>query len=465
MNIRKLLNFSKKTITILEWYIEDSTKTDCNPIGQRLSRDVPFEFITKDSKSKSQGIIEAIIFSGIDIGTIIIHKPTALYPSTYEYESIDGGHRKRAIIAFMRNEFMLSDGRYYKDLSDVERKYFQNYKLSFTIYTDLEPADVGFIFRTCNNTTPVNHMEMLNSYGSIPIANFIRETVREVPAHWDTSYNLNPLFELNKKGNYINLSIDNKGLKVDEQFARHVCLYWKNEGLGATTNKDLQRMYQSNPSSDEVNKLEKQLKPSLDFIYKMVKCHKRYNGNALPKREYNLFARLYLYMEQTYGNFSTPDDRIESLWKAINGYIREMTRNPKDRNKLLNEISPFNQQKLVADQALTCLTEYDSEEHVQYTLNVLFELGFNPEDYILVKDTKRMFSLEDRQAKLAEQGYVCAVDGEPLTMDDAQGDHIVPHSKGGKTEYSNLAMIRTKWNQLKGAQPITLNEFKLQVGY
>jgi 5-methylcytosine-specific restriction endonuclease McrA len=63
--------------------------------------------------------------------------------------------------------------------------------------------------------------------------------------------------------------------------------------------------------------------------------------------------------------------------------------------------------------------------------------------------------LEWREAKLAEQGFKCAVDGKPLILESAEGGHIIAHTDGGKTTYENLAMISGYHNKKMGSLSIT----------
>ena len=56
----------------------------------------------------------------------------------------------------------------------------------------------------------------------------------------------------------------------------------------------------------------------------------------------------------------------------------------------------------------------------------------------------------EKETKLAEQKYVCAVDRQELNMSDAHAAHIIAHSNGGQTVYSNLVMVRAIYNQEMG---------------
>jgi hypothetical protein len=72
------------------------------------------------------------------------------------------------------------------------------------------------------------------------------------------------------------------------------------------------------------------------------------------------------------------------------------------------------------------------------------------ENVIETKDNNRAFSVQEKEAKLADQNFVCAVDGKPLKWKDAHAAHIVAHANGGRTIYSNLAMVRACYNTEMG---------------
>ena len=76
------------------------------------------------------------------------------------------------------------------------------------------------------------------------------------------------------------------------------------------------------------------------------------------------------------------------------------------------------------------------------------------EEFLTVKDPVRDFSRLQKEAKLAEQGFVCAIDGKPLVWNDAHAAHIIAHTKGGRTVYSNLAMVRKIHNDAMGTMSV-----------
>lgn len=66
-------------------------------------------------------------------------------------------------------------------------------------------------------------------------------------------------------------------------------------------------------------------------------------------------------------------------------------------------------------------------------------------------DPKRCFTREEVYAGLAKQNGVCAVTGLPLSFDDAQGGHIVAHSKGGRSIIENMIVLHKDENRKMGS--------------
>ena len=166
-----MYKYYKQQITIRDFLMMYGD-IDVQPVGQRLDTELTLESGSRETKA--QGIIGSIL-RGIDLGQITMHEVWR----DFKYESIDGGHRKRYIKAFFENKFRVN-GKFYRDLTQEEEDLFLNTEITFCIYTSLKVWDIGYIFRSLNETTEVNHQEMLNSYGNVPIANAIREMVRPV---------------------------------------------------------------------------------------------------------------------------------------------------------------------------------------------------------------------------------------------------------------------------------------------
>jgi hypothetical protein len=444
-----MFKFRKETMSVRDFLLMFGD-IDTQPVGQRLDRDPVM--IGRSKPSKAQGILNSMLM-GIDVGQITIHETPE---GDFKFESIDGGHRKRYIKAFFENRFPdFKTGKYFRDFDSAERDAFLNTDLTFCIYENLEGWQVGYIFRSLNETTQVNHQEMLNSYGSTPVANAIRETVRVVPG---VSNSIHPLFDYTQKDgeakkSFTKVLFDNTGLRIDEMVARLFFRYYDGGGLNTSTDKDLEDMYEADITQDKMDKISEKVHNNLDFVLKMADIRKkRFNSQNMPQKEFTLFYRLWLYMEETYGSFkiSDYDQFFDVVYKAYAPFKIKYDQQP----KRLQALSPFDSTKTIGKQFNDSLGEFDSRAHVIYPVELLLE-DINLESIITVKDKLRSFPLEWREAKLAEQDFKCAVDGKPLTLESAEGGHIIAHTDGGKTTYENLAMISGYHNKKMGSLSIT----------
>lgn len=92
----------------------------------------------------------------------------------------------------------------------------------------------------------------------------------------------------------------------------------------------------------------------------------------------------------------------------------------------------------------------------------VFEYVFSGEEKIL---SPRAFDDSMKRSKLEEQDHKCAYcGGEIPDMKSAHADHIIPWSKGGKTEYGNLQILCVKCNCKKSAEQEAANtrEFSIK---
>ena len=63
----------------------------------------------------------------------------------------------------------------------------------------------------------------------------------------------------------------------------------------------------------------------------------------------------------------------------------------------------------------------------------------------------RKFSDKDKRTAYERQNGICPICGKHHEIDEMEGDHIIPWSKGGKTTIDNLQMLCKKCNREKGS--------------
>lgn len=446
------INWNLEMWTVRE-FLEKSTRIDCNPVGQRPS--VSPNPIGGSKPSKQQSIINSML-NGWDIGEIKIVKEDG----KYDYESVDGGNRKRTILSFLRNDFPTHRSSHVgemmaAELSDELREEFMNYQMRFVIYDNLTTRQKGELFRDTNNTTPVNAQETLNSYGDIPIANLIRETSRNVIGIDNLPHELfNCYTTLSGNVVYPNVASNNSRLRLDEVVARITYMIYAGEKAIVAPFESLQEMYDDETLTQrEVNKLAKKLKAVLDFILKCSIQRRIQVSRGLLLGQVVMLYRLYFHFKSSNGEFKV--ESYESFWgefsKAYNVFNSS---NPKrhdivENNRLIHEA--FNQH----------LGEHKTQFKLDNTVTWMLEEMDLEKASLVTLDSKRTFPREMVELKLAEQGFKCWITGEKLDMSNAQGGHIVAHSQRGKTEYSNLVVISAEHN--RRMQDMNAHDYKAMI--
>lgn len=447
----KLVKYNKQNMTVREFHSNLLTITDCNPIGQR-----PAIFISKNNK-KSVQIIESML-TGVDITSITL-VDVKDEPTKWQWESLDGGHRKRAIRDYMAGEFR-AFGMTYSELPDDLREQFLNYELAFTLYEPLSNEMKGHIFRKLNNTTPVNDQETLNSYGDIPVANAIRETVRVVTRTDGRTSLPNDLFETTKSGNFKYISDDNQRLKQEEWVARVYYSFYTGGKLGNRTSEKIKKMYVDKKLTVKaVKQLKKKVDNFLDFMYEMGKSRSARMSSGLGNSEKNALLNLYLYLSDSYGSDLECTSYLE-WYDSFSVVFKDLFHDVEGKYKDVPSLT-FESKESTLSQLFSDYTRnHDSADKQKQMVIWMTE---HPKwqdtlEHTMLKDRNRSFPRWMKEIVLQNQGYVCYIDGMPLTWDDAEAGHIVAHAKGGKTVLENCAMIRKSYNSDMGTMDV--NEYK-----
>jgi len=441
---QKEIDFSKVTMTITEFLADYLPLTDCNPIGQRPAVHV------SPNNAKSVAIIESILYN-IDIGNITL-VDVRDEPTKYVWESLDGGHRKRAIRDYRDGLFSVF-GMTYSQLPDEIRERFNSYVLSFTLYKPLEKFMKGVIFRSLNKTTDVNDQETLNSYGDHPLANAVRETVRVVTLPNGKTSTNHDFFELTRDGNFKWISGSNLRLKQEEYIARVYYSFYNGGKLGPRKADQLEKMY--NDDTVNVKKLKKKVDNFLEFLYEMGKARKNQFGSGLGNSEKNTLLNLYLHLSESYGSDLECTDYYQ-WYLAFSECYNDLYNDPKGVWKDIQNLDFESKESTLSQLFRDYSRNHDSGEK---QLQLVKWITSHPNwekvlEHTLFKDPNRCFPNWMKEVALQLQGYVCAIDGLPLTWADAEAGHIVAHKNGGRTVLDNLAMIRREHNRAMGTMDV-----------
>lgn len=444
---------------------------ELDPVGQRLDM---------DHLPKKQGIIRSILTSQDICEIALRHMDKSKGEVIYQYRSIDGGHRKRAIYEFFTGKFrtgpktiVFIDGEmvdvsnmYYAELPEKVQKVFLDYKLRFVIYDkSMTDEQAGETFRLRNLSTNVNHQEMLNSYEDNLVAKLVRETSRVIPRLNNVPH---ILFTMHKNSkNEIRSVYFQKAperLSHDEFVARLLCMIIKNQGLSTCSHDEIEDMYVTyghpedglwaqDPALAKRHKAE--LKTALDFILSYAEVRKRANGSAgLTNIEAVMISRFYMYMTGLYGKYVAnwkiySMDNFYTQFKIV--FDSFVGKNPSGRRL---EVVYGNRTK--AEAMKKFLAAFDNLSKVQHSLKWLFdefdELGITHGDLgIVIKDKNRILSREEKETMWLKQNRKCWISDNDLKFEDAVAAHIIPHEEGGATTPDNIVIVHKDLNSKMGS--------------
>jgi hypothetical protein len=422
-----------------------------NPVHQRPQRG-----LSTNNTSKAQGIIRSLKNGVVSMITVC-----KVDDEQYQYESIDGGHRKRAIIDYLNCRFKV-DGKYFRELSDEERKAFRDIILPVCVYENISGPEIGNIFRSINKTDHVSHQENLNSYGTTPIANAIRSTVRLVDGASDTphalfNYTITP--RSNKISyQYLTGAFNNEQLK-QEQWVARLYYYFINGGKISVCGEDqLEEMYDSNPDQATVDAARVKVNELLNYVLRHANIRNTDVGGSVKMNDKiaNLFVRFYFHALENYGakpQFKLDDGFTESAFHhAVMKVYHEIV-SCKD-TFTWNGFKSEQKDQTIAMKFTKNLSEYRYDTQTSTMSPVTMILSkVNMQDYIIIKDKRKSFPKQVREAKLYAQDFTDPATGKRINMDTGNGDHHIPRgagiAAGGVTEDHNCVMVSKEYNQKK----------------
>ncbi len=469
---RNLMEWEMKIITIRE-LIDLMADIDVLPVHQRIdTTNDKFESDKKKTATKRQGIVSSI-FKGTDIGEIKINERTPEERLKYreKYESIDGGHRKRAIRAFFRGEFCTNPYetkmigyKQYSDLTDQERDMFLNFKVRVVIYRNLSPTQKAMLWATSNNFTALNHQEQVNGVGDVPVANLIRQLAR---TDRKTKTFCHDLFDVKQgtQGDTIGewLTFTPNRLTYDRLVARIATIVYNGSKPCNVDDPDIEKMYyDTNITQTQADIMRKKVTEVLDFLFAMAENKLADIKTKMTEDECIMLIRLWFTYQSRYDSFKITDmdryyDQFRLAWirfhkdtddvyalQLLNGY--DNSKEKRNRFAMFKD----NHGKGSVNRWL---------DNIKWIENRFMDCDTLIEDGILVvKQSRKTLTKELREQILQSQDNKCYIDGKPLKFKDAHAAHIVPLDEGGSNDRGNIRMVRAEHNTRMGT--MNLEDYK-----
>jgi hypothetical protein len=437
----KVVYSQKSALDLIQLTI--SGKLNPDPIGQRPP--------TSQGYSKSEEIIKSLL-SGVGIGMVTLRDISAdeemqkIYPGVH-YLVIDGGHRIRALVKFYENKFPVNKKKF-KELN-VDLGQFM-IPLDITTCSSKEAIEK---FRNLNQSTLVNDIEMLMCDDQSEICRVVRSITRYYPEYKNEPHELfETYFDKNgeESSRYFDMA-PNDRRKWDEY--AFIALI-KSHG-GGNVSAGLKRMYEVVDHEYEGNNFLnkngiKTAERFFDDVLAFAKERKPYRLNN------DIFAALqciWFALYEKNKNFKIAD--MHSFYESFMAAYTLLT-GKTDTSYNDKTIDFGGEILLIKEFARTSRKNYaNSAEQKKFAELFFEELG--GEFGVVFRDSKRSLTTSEREEKLALQGYKCAIDGEPLRLEDSVWGHDTAWAQGG--ELMDGAVIRKTHNRDMGTT--TLDEYRM----
>lgn len=374
----------------------------------------------------------------------------------------DGQQRYRTFSAIIKDMVKLP-----KDLSFLGDEYTQYQNMCFSelpaslqnkIYNtqilllngrDLTQEELHKRFLLINNGTPLSAQDKRSAELSEGAA-FLQGIVDGVPEDGERLSNPSPsrnMFKMKLSdsgvgGEYLKVNVPLKGRQLEE-----VVAHWYNTLHSGDrfqiSQGQLNQLYKEFRTSGEV-KYQKQFEKILNQVDKCI-CNYPKSKDIKGRTLLLFWFVVKHYLDNGYkidsATFFTNYFRVLNKLKIDNPIITY--------TKLNGEQETLDFKRLIR----ICSDMAQIPTIINLVLEELFKIS-NP----IQLDSRRVFTREEKIAKLEEQGGECGYCGVELKLDEGVGDHMVPHSHGGETSMDNLVVSCKKCNEMKSNLPYDLWE-------
>jgi 5-methylcytosine-specific restriction endonuclease McrA len=423
------------------------------------------------SRKKKQALMDSL-FRRYYIPKLVIREVRLSDDRTVN-EIVDGQQRITTVQDFFDNKYKLPKtledlsgdlpGKYYKDLETDVRKFIdKSLKYQADVIKNIDkPQDVDHqiiateIFWRLQQGETLNYMEVAHAQLSSLGRNFVVKYADDLTFDYnsyepiDTNPDKMPFFKL--------LDVNNERMK-HLQFMARFLLIEKNEGYADLGEKKITDFIEETKVSDgigdysyENNSDAEGVRKNLKIFYDIFKDDTivdENNGIKELSTEYFIVS-VYMLIRHLRIHYILDDDTQKKVREFIYYFYARWKNYEESEDTDMLTFSNRRQQG-----------ENDLEVRDRIMRQIFFEYLSDHDFSLKEKDNKRAFS-ELQRIIIYRKGkglcQECLREGKPekeasVSWSKYQADHVVPHSKGGKTDIDNGELLCAYHNQSKGAK-------------
>ena len=392
-------------------------------IRQRINTNPDYQRPAVWTTAQKQLLIDTIL-RDYDVPKLYWQK-TGSKPDTYDV--VDGQQRLRAVWEYFDGSFKLpkdadpidgddAAGCFYEVLPDELRMRLDVYPLDVVVVEDTDEDEIREMFLRLQNGTTLRAQEKRNAYPGR-----MRDFVRELSKH--------PFFE--------KVGFKNSRYTYDLIVAQLICL----EMAGSPTNvknADLNKMYQENLDFDFKSTEARSVNRTLTLLDKM------FPDKTPELTRYNVIS-LYCVIAELLRQYVIGE--IEDVF--YKWFIDFEIARREQEAKSEDEASP---EWVSYKEKISHST--DATDSIRHRMEFMLRNLLETFPTLSRKDNQRDFTYVQKLAVFRRDKGICQLcikcNGEKLTWDDWQCDHITPWSKGGKTTVKNGQVSCASCNLSKG---------------
>lgn len=379
------------------------------------------------SIARKQLFIDSI-FNGFDIPKIYFHKLDREITGK-DYAVVDGKQRLSAIYEFMLGTYSLGPdfqytgspiedpptaSAYFNDLSQAARDVFKEINLSIAVIETSDEDEIEDLFSRLNNGEKLNAAEQRNAYPGRATA-LVRSLAED-------AFFTRKLGFPNKR--YSHLEVSCKLLYLESETKRTG---------DADYVADLKKKFLDKFVRDNKNISESDADRLLrEVTGKLRKFSKVFDDNSPELSKQSYPQLMYLFLSRIDSHYAATDltARLKQFLEDFRRLrLEDQTRDEELRDWELTEYG-----------RLTMQGTNDRASMVQ-RLNILTKRFLKDNPDVVRKDSRRLFSPEERWAiwiRAEKRCQNCLID---LTFDEMHADHVRRFTDGGQTTFENARCL------------------------